>query len=281
MPEDNRISVLLVERDIEVQNDFRDTFEDDENFQLVKITNGVKDAMEAFEKFSPDVVVTELALQQGEGCILISQIRKKERTLYKKKRTYIVVISRNTSDAALNMLYDNNADAVLSKNQDDFGAALVLNLLEVMKNYINCTLTSSSKIAELPQMVQTSAAKREQKLRTYIEQFIINPLGISTRTIGREYLVTAIMVGVNYDGKGAMMLTKDIYPEIMKKHKNNIANINRAINTVISNAWSKCDEETREKIYPAYVDPSRGQPTPSEFIAYFANELKRKGYGKI
>ena len=271
---ENRVNILLVESDAYCVSDFKEEIAKSELFELLKVTESVKEALAFIPEALPDVVITELVHKQGDGVVFVGKVRRFDL----EKHPYIIAMGHHTSNRVMQMLRD-HVDVIFSKENIDFGAKMVLEHLAFMLPYLDPGKPTSQRFTDLtPPAVITSTMERRHKLRVYIEQHIMSKLYMGADMLGRKYLIDALILGVEHEGS-ELKHTKDIYPQLVKMHKNKADNINRAIDLALGNAWAKTDADTLGEIYTAYIKPTRGQPTPSEFIKYFVRYLRLKGFG--
>lgn len=62
-------------------------------------------------------------------------------------------------------------------------------------------------------------------------------------------------------------ITKQLYPDLAKKHKTTPSRVERAIRHAIEVAWNRGEISTIENIFGYTVNANKGKPTNSEFIA--------------
>ena len=62
--------------------------------------------------------------------------------------------------------------------------------------------------------------------------------------------------------------------EIAKKYQKTSASVERAMQNAIDRAWKTTDITTLEEHFRAYVNPTKGVPTLTEFIYYYADKVK-------
>jgi len=97
--EDNRLSRLIITEQLREMQ-----------LEYYEATNG-KEALELWEKYYPETVITDLNMPEVGGLTLIKEIRKRETTQY----TYIIVLTSNEEEASLKNSFDIGADDYLVK----------------------------------------------------------------------------------------------------------------------------------------------------------------------
>ena len=91
---------------------------------------------------------------------------------------------------------------------------------------------------------------------------------------GRKYLYDAIYYIINQDiSNSDSKLT--VVQHLVTKYKRSNSTISRAMQNAILHAWRKSSLEDLEKYYTAKINYETGIPTPTEFIYYYADKIKK------
>ena len=69
-------------------------------------------------------------------------------------------------------------------------------------------------------------------------------------------------------------ITKQLYPDLAKKHKTTPSRVERAIRHAIEVAWNRGQIDMIESIFGYTINANKGKPTNSEFIAMIADKLR-------
>ena len=96
-------------------------------------------------------------------------------------------------------------------------------------------------------------------------------LGFSESVRGTEYVREAVKMYA----AGHRSLSREIYPAIGKACGTNAANVERCVRFAIGRAWSRGGVDAQERLFGFTVDPDRGCPTTSEFVARLARVCSR------
>ena len=67
-----------------------------------------------------------------------------------------------------------------------------------------------------------------------------------------------------------MMMTKELYPAIAKAHGSTPSRIERCMRHAIEKAWTRGNQDARQRYFGYSVDPERGRPCVGEYIARLA-----------
>lgn len=98
-------------------------------------------------------------------------------------------------------------------------------------------------------------------------------LGIPVNLNGFQYLRDAIMIAAERP-QVMNAVTKVLYPTVAKMNNTTPFRVERSIRSAISIAWNRCRESVIERLFGGTVDPERGKPTNSEFIALIADRVR-------
>ncbi len=64
-----------------------------------------------------------------------------------------------------------------------------------------------------------------------------------------------------------MAMTKELYPALAKAHDTSPARVERCMRHSIEKAWGRNDFHVQQRYFGGSVDPERGKPTVSEYVA--------------
>ena len=110
---------------------------------------------------------------------------------------------------------------------------------------------------------------------------ILSSCGIPRHIKGFEYLRSAILSFFDekeFEGYEflSISMTKDLYPMIAKKYQTTSSRVERAIRHAIEVAWDRGDTELLNQLFGYSIDPRRGKPTNSEFVALIVDMLRHE-----
>lgn len=89
-------------------------------------------------------------------------------------------------------------------------------------------------------------------------------LGFSEALAGTHMLRDAVRISAAQPGIGVVT---GLYPEIARIYGSTAPRVERCIRHAIERAWSVGDPDLHAEMFGNSVDPSRGKPRNSEFIA--------------
>ncbi|MCI8700547.1 MAG: hypothetical protein HFJ47_04325 [Clostridia bacterium] len=111
-----------------------------------------------------------------------------------------------------------------------------------------------------------------QDLETIVCDCLRN-IGIRMNNKGYSYLKEALTMVVK-DYSIISSVTKVMYPTIAETYDTTPLRVERAIRHAIEVAWFKGNLEFQQDIFGYVVDPQKGKPTNSEFIAGVAEHIR-------
>ena len=97
---------------------------------------------------------------------------------------------------------------------------------------------------------------------------IMNELGHQERQIGTYYIREAVAI---YDR--ARQWTKDMYPALAEAAGSTPSRVERAMRHSIQSAWTRGSIDEQRRLFGYSVDPERGVPCVSEYVARLAREI--------
>lgn len=196
-------SILIVEDNIELCNFLKESLK--EHFQKVYTANNGEDAFIIATQRLPDIIVSDIMMQQGDGLELCQQIKKQEKTCF----IPIVLLTARTDIESTAYGYKSGADIYLTKPFEvDELIIIVRNLLKnrkiLQKHYRN--YVSSISYPTIEEEPSNADEKFLFKLNNIIIEnlsnnhldvdFIADKMGMSRTTLYNR-VKAANYVGVN------------------------------------------------------------------------------------
>lgn len=255
------MKVLLIEDDENECAVYKDIIEKNNNMKLVAMTNSSIEAIKYVNNCRPDGVILDLELNNGEGSGFDFIEKLKEQNIDKYPR--IVVITNIYSDSVYNFLHKNKIDFIFYKNQVTYSRENVLNTLLLLKAY------------ETPDKIVDFKLNKDEDDSDKLSELInkeLDLIGISTHLKGRKYLYDAIhFIMENDDGSGKI----SVIQYLVSKYKRSSSTISRAMQNAILHAWRISSLEDLSALYTARINYETGVPTPTEFIYYYSDKIKK------
>lgn len=259
---DNVLTILLVEDDMAVcQNfvEYADTFED---ITFVSVTNNSTKALEDIHDYLPNAIILDLELHHGSGSGL--EVLQGIKDMMLDVNPYILITTNNSSSVTYEYARQLGADYILYKHQGDYSEKVALNLLRTMKNVIKNKFETSPKYSS----TSGNSPWREQRIIRRITTEL-NQIGISPKVKGYQYLTDAIQLVIDEPRQYLCGI-------IGQKYGKTDSSVERAMQNAINKAWRTNDIDDLLLHFNAKISSEKGVPTITEFIYYYANKIKNE-----
>lgn len=259
---ENKLEILLVEDDAFACKEITEQIDNSNEFILIGVTNNADKALQYIEEYLPDAVILDLELHHGVGSGL-GILGGLER-LGLEKKPYILVTTNNSSQVTYETVRKLGADFIMSKHQEGYSVAVVLDFLRIMKSVIK-----NSRIT--PDIKNSSSESREHYNRRISRRIMseLDRVGINPKAVGYNYLVDAISIMMENP-------MQNICTIVAEKHSKSEPSVERAMQNAINRAWKTNDIEELLKHYTVKINSQKGNPTITEFICYYANKLRNE-----
>ena len=240
-------------------------FESMKEFEYVirETTAGFDDIVVQAQQMQPDMILSDICLNGGDGISLLQMCRN-HTSLQDTKFVFLTAV---TSQKIIDIAYEVGADYYLMLNQEPkFIARMLERILEVRYEDRNKKKQQENMTNEQKQFLFDSTLENDVT-------HIIREIGIPAHIKGYQYIREAIMMTVN-DINLLNYITKLLYPTIAKKYKTTSSSVERAIRHAIEVAWNKGQIDVLEDMFGYTISAGKGKPTNSEFIALIADKLR-------
>lgn len=255
----SKTELLLVEDDASVCEDFIMQTDNSEDLILTGVTNNAKKALEYILNLLPDVVILDLELHQGGGNGL--EVLNELKNLLLPRKPYILVTTNNTSSTTYEVARRLGADFIMSKHQDGYSVAKVLDFVRIMSPVIN----STRRVTDIRNSTTETKEQYDRRMTRRIMSEL-DYVGINPKAVGYCYLVDAIKITMRQP-------TQNICSLIASNHHKSESSVERAMQNAINRAWKTSDIDELLFHYTAKINSAKGSPTITEFICYYANKL--------
>lgn len=263
----DKIRLLLVEDEADDCNRFVEYVGGVEELEFIGATDSAEQAVEMVGELLPDVIVMDLELSEGDGIDAIFRIRQMSLPF----DPYIIVTTNTTSQPTLQMVRDNGADFVVTKQTRGYGPKQVVNVILRTKKYLR-KKAEGEKIISQPVVEVISPDARRERLARRIKTEM-SYISLMPGKHGYRLLVDAVLMVLDHPND-ILMVTKDIYPALAKKYSITSKNVERAIRSAIESAWNHAGIEALELHCPELVNANQDKPTNKEFIYYLADKIR-------
>ena len=108
-----------------------------------------------------------------------------------------------------------------------------------------------------------------------ITRKVLLELGAPDHLVGHPYVVEAVVMSLE-DRYYINNVTFGLYPHIAAKFDTTASRVERGIRHLIEVTWLRGDMDTLTRYFGNTIDPGRGKPTNTEFIARLANVVREQ-----
>lgn len=253
------MKLLLIEDDTNECNIYKEIAAKRADIGFVAMTNSNVEAMKLFETYAPEGIILDLELNQGTGTgfDFLEELNK----LNLKDKPKIVVTTNICSDSVYEFLHKNNVDFIFYKKQTNYSQEKVINTLLLLGEYTN----NNEKTVKQNEIYGNKIFSKINKE--------LDLIGVSNHLQGRKYLYDAIKYVIE-DEETASKITPVQY--LSKIYKKNNSTISRAMQNCIIHAWRVSPLEDLTTYYTAKINYETGIPTPTEFIYYYADKIRKQ-----
>lgn len=246
-----KVKVLVIDDSREVEDGMKEYLRSsaDCKIEIVGFASNGKEGLEKISLLNPDAIILDIVMPVLDGIGVLKAISKAE------KKPAIVVHSALSGIYVSNMVSLYGADYYITK------PASYETLFERVK--MLCT----------PGEIKNQEPEDDTRDIELKVTGVIHNVGIPANIKGYSYLRDAIMMTIR-DSEMMHAVTKQLYPEVAKRHKTTSSRVERAIRHAIEVACTRGNEEFFYKLFGYTVSTLKGKPTNSEFIALIADKLR-------
>ena len=254
-----KMKVLIVEDDPKVCAEFVNEMNKRNNITLCKTTNSSDEAIKLIRNYDYDAIIVDLELHYGKGSgfELLNEIKN----LNMQKKPIIIVNTNIISEVVYDKLHAGLVDMIFYKKQDGYSAKHVVDTMISLSENIKIEIVDNNEYPEDKTNLYTELINDELDL-----------IGISYKLKGRKYMFDTILYMLEQNSvdtdETALQYTASKYKLVPNS-------ISRAIQTAINEAWRKTAIEDLREYYTAKIDYNTGVPTPTEFLYYYVEKIRK------
>lgn len=241
------------------------------DYILQESTDDYEGIFSQIKEAKPDIVISDICLNGGDGISLLQMCRSEE-TLSDMKFVFITNVK---AQRIIDLAYETGADYYFMIGQEPrFMGRILERILELHYDEKKQQKQQQNLTDEQKQFLFDSTLENDVTK-------MIREIGIPAHIKGYQYIREGIMMAVK-DPEILNYITKYLYPTIAKKYHTTTSSVERAIRHAIEVAWNRGKLDSLEEIFGYNVSCGKGKPTNSEFIALIADkfrlEYRVKGY---
>lgn len=258
------LNVILIEDDKVECAKFEKYIKSRNDINLIASTDSDIEGLELIKKTLPDAIILDIELHNGTGnANSFNLIETLQKTKFSKRPKIIVntVVSSNT---VYDYLHDKGIDLIFYKKQPNYSIENVINTLVLLSGYSEDASFTGNIVVE-------DTEENEEKISKIINNEL-DLIGISLHMQGRKYLHDAIQYLIINANDGEKISAVQY---LVNKYKRASSTISRDMQNAILHAWRVSSLEDLETYYTAKINYETGIPTPTEFIYYYADKIKK------
>lgn len=258
------LSIILIEDDNFEVNSFKEYLRNEDDVKLVKTTSSSYEGIEYTKTYMPEGIILDLELHKGEGSGMkfLEDLQMVELDL----KPLIVVTTNVSSSIIYNHIRKLGADFIFYKKQSDYSPEMVIKSMTSLRETLYNIKTNSQKMQETVETPIENENRIKDKVNAELDL-----IGISNHLKGRKYLFDAIFYLINNENKD----NSSVFYYVSNKYKVANSSISRAMQTAINYAWRISAIEDLMAHYKARINHETGVPTPTEFVYYYAEKIKK------
>lgn len=258
------MSILLIEDDeFEVQN-FLEYLKTRNDAEIIKYTNSSYEGIKNTKMYVPEGIILDLELHKGEGSGInfLEELQKTKLEF----RPLIVVTTNISSNIVYNHIHELGADFIFYKKQSDYSPEMVINSMISLRETLFSNKTNNAKARTTTE----TPIEYENRIKDKINNEL-DLIGIANHLRGRKYLFDAIfyLLEDNSESKDS------VFYYLANEYKVGNSSISRAMQTAINYAWRISSIDDLMTYYTARINHQTGVPTPTEFVYYYADKIRK------
>ena len=235
------------------------------DIEVVGVAANGKEAVDKIIKIQPDVVLLDLVMPELDGLGVMEKLVESKL----EKMPKIVLQSAISQEFVIREALELGACCFMLKPYELPVLADRIRTAYNDKLLVSANFTIPSYSKNEPNIGQTNEVLDAEVEVTNL----MHKVGIPANISGHQYLRDAILMVV--EDRGLITgITKELYPNVAKKYKTTGAKVERSIRHAIEVCWLRGRIDVLESTFGYAINPERGKPTNSEFIAMVADKIR-------
>lgn len=267
------ITLLLIEDNINDCNLFKNYVQTRDDVKFIGITDSDIEGFEYIKKYSPDAIILDLELQKGSGNETSINLIENLYSMNISPKPKIIVTTVVASDAIYDYLHEKGVDLIFYKKHKNYSVQNVINTLLLFSNYSDKSIPTNINSTDTTSQTQNNSNNVIKNISDLINTEL-DLIGVGLHLQGRKYLYDAIYYIINQELTNSDSKIT-VIQHLVSKYKRSNSTISRAMQNAILHAWRRSSLEDLEKYYTAKINYETGIPTPTEFIYYYADKIKK------
>ena len=261
-----KIKIIIADDNLEFVSTFVSFLEKQDDMEVIATA---KDGLEAVDKImtmKPDVALLDVIMPHLDGIGVLEKLHNEE------NMPICIMLSAVGQDGITKKALSMGASYYMVK---PFELDVLVQRIRELKNITRFSKNNFilKENGFKQDYINISNAKSKADNLEALVTNMIHEVGVPAHIKGYQYLRDGIMMVVeNMDVLN--QITKQLYPDLAKKHKTTPSRVERAIRHAIEVAWNRGEIGTIENIFGYTVDSNKGKPTNSEFIAMIGDKIR-------
>ena len=258
-----KITVLIADDNQEFSMTLATYLKNQEDMVVVGRAKDGNEALDMIPNLMPDIVLLDVIMPNLDGIGVLEKLNEGD------FMPTCIMLSAVGQDSITKKALNLGASYYIVK---PFEVDLLIKRIRDLKNRNTGREYNFIRREIRPTYINLDNTKKEDNLEAIVTN-MIHEVGVPAHIKGYQYLRDGIiMVVQNIDVLN--QITKQLYPDLAKKHKTTPSRVERAIRHAIEVAWNRGRLDIMENVFGYTVDANKGKPTNSEFIAMIADKLR-------
>lgn len=261
--ENKPMKLLLIEDDIKECNIYKAINKARKDIEFVAMTGSDIEGLKYVKDYMPEGIILDLELNKGNGTgtgfNFLKELKQMKLTIIPK----IVVTTNICSDSVYEFLHENGVEFIFYKKQNNYSQENVINTILLIRGYKSNIVQEEKEEVSINNKDKTSEKINKE----------LDLIGISTHLQGRKYLHDSILYIIENENSNHKVT---VVQYLVSKYKKSNSTISRAMQNAILHAWRISSLDDLTTYYTAKINYETGVPTPTEFMYYYADKIKKQ-----
>ncbi len=257
-----KISVAVADDDERMVKTIREAIQEDPDLTLAGEAGSGTETRTLILTASPDVVVLDLLMPDGDGIWVMNQFPGKG----KLGRPAFIVISSIRPQRLMEEVFRMGAEYYMLKPLDCQALLKRIKLLSAKMEY------RKEKCSCMPLLHEDSGVSMQGVLEADVTG-VLQLLGVPASFKGHGYLRDAIMLA--YEDRDLLeSVTKNLYVLVARKNRTTPCRVERTIRHAIESSWDRSDSQALLSLFGRSCSTRGGRPTNTEYITVIVDRLR-------
>jgi len=257
--------LLLIDDDVAECIRYKEASLHRDDVRFVGMTSSSIEGIQYVKDHMPEAVILDMELNKGVGSGLefLDELHRTKLPFW----PILLLITNNSSELLYELVRDKGVDFIFYKRQSGYGADKVINMALALRK----TLMGAPRPG-LPKEMQTLESPEVLKARIMEKiEAELGLVGVGVHLKGWKYLREAIYQLIVQTGDD----DESVFTKVARKYKLANSSLSRSMQNAINNAWRVSNITDLQRHYTARINYQTGVPSPTEFVFYYADKVKK------